>query len=516
MCGGSLNIGVDLRTDFAPLVEFTQIQVRVDTPDGELVEDVMARALNYTTGQRLTTFTGLKAGEYTVRAALLAEDGRRVGSRAVLARVNSSTDVTIVITRSCVGVVCPGAGDASLTECSGGRCVAPECSPETPQFCAEGCTANDDCASSVSCAEGACLAEGSCIFVGDDSACDSTEFCDTAMGCVPRPDLPDVGMPDLAPIDMGPEECGMPCPVEGRPCAVGTFDCTTGVPVCLETGAGNAGAVCRVAADLCDEDDMCDGVSAECPEEDTKKPAGEVCRVAVGECDVSEVCDGTSNACPVNEFRPVGTRCIDGGFCNGDNVCSDTCEPGASCNPEGEPCRTGVTDCSTGVPRCDVDGNQPNGSTCAATEIGSFGACGSFGGTCSESGTRSRSVTEFECSAGACVSNERTETEGCGRDTDGVACGSVNTGPYGACGGFSNTCDETGCSAGSNTSCTLTCPIGVSYTARCNDLPGGDGAVNITGPPGCSGCQSGAIDFIECSGSVVDGMDIDCSIDERC
>ncbi|MEM9862536.1 MAG: hypothetical protein AAF938_13015, partial [Myxococcota bacterium] len=443
-CGGGANadLTVNLRSDYVPQVDFTSVRIALRAGDAnETVATVPASESDYTRGEFLTNFGDLKQGDYVVRAELLAEDGRIVGSRSNALTLSQSTAVTLVITQSCRGVECPGGGDPSFTECSGGRCVAPGCSPETPAFCDEGCLSNEECNGSVACAEGVCLAEGACLSVPNDALCDENEFCDPRDGCQLRPDvvLPDMGMPDLRPV-----ECDMPCDVEGRPCAEGRFDCSTGTPVCMETGGGaNAGAVCRAAVDLCDADDACDGVSPECPEEDGKQEAGFVCRTAVDECDVSEVCDGTSNACPANVFQPVGTRCVDGGFCNGDHICSDTCEPDAPCQPEGMPCSTGRTDCTSGVPQCVPNGNQPNGVECAATEIGPWNSC-SFTGTCAETGTEMRTVTEFECRAGTCEPDPRTETQPCSRDTDGNRCGSDIVGGWEACMGFDNTCDETG------------------------------------------------------------------------
>ena len=108
----------------------------------------------------------------------------------------------------------------------------------------------------------------------------------------------------------GQPVCGPnnPCPASSNPCAVNT---------CVGQGAnaqcvlvpGNAGAVCRPAAGLCDVAGVCTGTSAACPA-DAFKPAGTVCRVGVGGCDPSEACTGTSANCPADVVNPCPGRTV--------------------------------------------------------------------------------------------------------------------------------------------------------------------------------------------------------------
>lgn len=58
-----------------------------------------------------------------------------------------------------------------------------------------------------------------------------------------------------------------------------------------------AGHVCRLAQGDCDQPELCDGVSPECPQ-DAFLPAQTVCRPASDACDPAELCDGLSPHCP--------------------------------------------------------------------------------------------------------------------------------------------------------------------------------------------------------------------------
>lgn len=461
---------VNLRTDYVPNVEFEQVRIFLAAAGVE-GEDVLmhgARDTDYVLGQRIASFENVTPGEYRVRAELLAQNGRVVGQRSLAFTLSQSTSATVVITRNCTGVVCPGGTDPSATECSGGRCVQPECSPETPLACGEaGCVESANCTGSAACAEGLCTTEGSCIFMPVDGACGDADYCDSALGCLPLPLRNDAGQQsdawtndgggDAGVLDAGldagldatmdagndaglPPSCDAPCDT-GNTCELGVFDCATGVPVCMAVGAGNVGEVCREAAGDCDVAETCDGAATECPS-DEKQSAGTVCNAAVGDCDVAEQCDGSNNACPLDAFEPIGTSCA-GGFCDESHVCSSSCTPGASCTPDNI-CRAGEISCGGGIPSCVETGNVTNGTECQATESGAWGACGEFEGMCSETGSQDRPVDTYACQSGSCSRSSSSESRPCMRDTDGGSCGSVSNGSWSACGGFSGTCDESG------------------------------------------------------------------------
>ncbi len=82
-------------------------------------------------------------------------------------------------------------------------------------------------------------------------------------------------------------------------------DCATPVAICAtascnngvcEEVPGNVGTSCRAAVSNCDVEDVCDGKSAQCPD-DSFVAAGTNCRLSMSSCDLSEVCDGVSANC---------------------------------------------------------------------------------------------------------------------------------------------------------------------------------------------------------------------------
>ena len=88
--------------------------------------------------------------------------------------------------------------------------------------------------------------------------------------------------------------------------------------------AGNAGTICRTSAGVCDPAETCTGTTTTCPA-DAKSTAGTICRPSAGACDVAEMCDGTSNNCPADAKRPAGTVCgSSGGVCDVAPTCDGT------------------------------------------------------------------------------------------------------------------------------------------------------------------------------------------------
>jgi hypothetical protein len=136
---------------------------------------------------------------------LLAASGARVAQRAVSLHLAGRYALTVVLARSCTGVVCPTAAAPLLTECSGGTCVSPTCSPETPSACPmPDCTVDGDCAPPGHCGRGTC-ASGVCLFTPDDAMCGMGGTCGADFQCSARLDAggTDAGATDAgtSPID---------------------------------------------------------------------------------------------------------------------------------------------------------------------------------------------------------------------------------------------------------------------------------------------------------------------------
>ena len=104
---------------------------------------------------------------------------------------------------------------------------------------------------------------------------------------------------------------------------------------CIYNVAPNT-TICRPSQDACDINELCDGVTTQCPAnayamsgvacgpapslpcdlQDTCNgsgvclalvaPINTSCRAAANTCDIGEVCDGVSQSCPSNLFAPNG------------------------------------------------------------------------------------------------------------------------------------------------------------------------------------------------------------------
>ncbi len=214
-CGGSdgFDLRVDLRTDYRPVYRFDTVRVEIveapGAPDLRRRADSPADAgADYLTGVRVGTFSGLPEGSYVLGVSLL--DGSRiVAERTLEVRLNQNTTVNAVLTASCEGLSCPGTADPSdATECVSGRCVAPDCTPETPEACPMPlCESDSECAAAGDCLSGRCVG-GDCFQSPDDSSCPAGTFCDATGSCEPVPVMSDMGTGPVdmsTPIDAGPD-----------------------------------------------------------------------------------------------------------------------------------------------------------------------------------------------------------------------------------------------------------------------------------------------------------------------
>lgn len=190
-CGdGSNLLVVDLRTDLVPGTEFSQADA-VLIADGDSTGAIVTREAldsdNYIRGERLAEYDDIASGTYLAEVRLRDATGAVVAERATRVSVNSGTlAVTVLITRDCRGVMCPGEGDdPSETQCLAGQCVHPDCSPENPEACGMAfCNADADCSFSAPCVTGRCFA-GACFAEPNEGACGEDEFCHPESGCEP-------------------------------------------------------------------------------------------------------------------------------------------------------------------------------------------------------------------------------------------------------------------------------------------------------------------------------------------
>jgi fibronectin type 3 domain-containing protein len=121
-----------------------------------------------------------------------------------------------------------------------------------------------------------------------------------------------------------------------------------------------AGTVCRAAAGPCDLDEVCDGVTLECPT-DRRAAAATPCRPTAGDCDISETCDGTNAACPLDGFLAAGTVC---------RGTAGVCDVAESCDGESAHCPEDSVAPATTVCRASADQNQCDpAESCTGTDV---------------------------------------------------------------------------------------------------------------------------------------------------
>lgn len=172
--------------------------------------------------------------------------------------------------------------------------------------------------------------------------------------------------------------------------------------------------VCRVPNGFCDNKEVCDGLSKECPAEGYKpigticgdpisgacdeadrcdgqgsciyKVAsnGTLCRAAQDACDVSEFCDGLSTQCPVNMYAMTGTICGPAptlvcdaqNTCNANGVCIDNIAPNTTLCRDSRSVCDPAEYCNGMNTICPSDLYSPNGDTMQACfNTGYSGSC---------------------------------------------------------------------------------------------------------------------------------------------
>ncbi len=187
-CGSDPRLRVDLRTDYVPRLEFvtvrTDIYADVDRTELELRAE-------FDLGDAQSAFEGVRiadarvgSGIKTLVVSLLERTGAILAERVIVVDVRGDTGVTALLTRNCEGVACP-ASIAAATQCLGGQCVTPDCTPETPENCPEPvCTTADDCPTGSSCTTPMCVS-GACTLMPTTECGDL--LCDPNIGCVAPP-----------------------------------------------------------------------------------------------------------------------------------------------------------------------------------------------------------------------------------------------------------------------------------------------------------------------------------------
>jgi alpha-tubulin suppressor-like RCC1 family protein len=204
-------ITLDVRSDYAPSRDFDRVTYVLSGGVGVDGERAVRAGDDFLGGVRVTEFSLDSEGTYELRVQL--ERGRRVvRTRRVRLPLRpedpSVVSVSVVFSRACETVMCPGAGAPQATECEGGTCILPEClSPLDPR---PGCRAFEcdeasPCPASSGCAVRECVG-GRCL--GRSVGCSASEVCDPELGCRSVTPTDDAGVTDGGGVDAGTEDAG--------------------------------------------------------------------------------------------------------------------------------------------------------------------------------------------------------------------------------------------------------------------------------------------------------------------
>ncbi|MBX3270465.1 MAG: hypothetical protein KF729_09405 [Sandaracinaceae bacterium] len=221
---GTVDLAVDLRTDFLPGIEFVAVRTELGGT-GASTERAALGDRSFLTGARVAELNGLAPGTHFVRLTLVDGFGDPVAERPFLIEALSSRAVTVVVSRNCAGRTCP-----SGQTCFGGQCADERCLYDEPG-CPRECAMASDCPVLAACAIARCEA-GICLYRADDTACDAGTYCRPECGCIPLPPSPgDASAPD--PLRF----CG-PCNEDCTRFANGTGACVEGACVLVACAPG--------------------------------------------------------------------------------------------------------------------------------------------------------------------------------------------------------------------------------------------------------------------------------------
>lgn len=331
-----------------------------------------------------------------------------------------------------VGTVCRGsAGECDLAElCSGNSAACPN-----NVFKGAGTACTDD---GLTCTTDLCNGNSAtCVHAAGNvgivcrpavNECDYEEKCTGATSACPTNIV---------------KASNTACTDDSNVCTTDLCNGVVNEPECVHA-AGNAGAVCRTAVGVCDQEETCSGASTACPT-DAKKPSSFVCRAVADACDRAENCDGTNDNCPADGFSANTVQCRSA------SCSSDVATLAANCPGNSAACPAPVTQ-SCSPSHC-------NGTIC---------------GGCS---TDSECQGGYYCSGGVCTAKKAL----------GANCSALNECVSAHC--ADGVCCTTDCNAGLCDSCT-----NVNQVGTCSAVP----ANTVCRP------AAGACDLAEtCGGAMV-------------
>ncbi|WP_176064551.1 hypothetical protein [Anaeromyxobacter diazotrophicus] len=221
-------------------------------------------------------------------------------------------------------------------------------------------------------------------------------------------------------------------------CHTGAISCSTGAPVCADSGTSLADGTACGTGQVC-----LAGACNACAANVTCAPA-DPCLTGTTSCST-----GTS-VCVASGNQPDGTSCGTNLVCSAGSCVA--CSANLACAPATNLCHVGTTSCSTGASTCtDTGASQPDGTSCGTAMACTAGAC-----TCAPGGTCTAPADLCHVASYTCdLSGNPVCTPGATPVADGTVCGTGLFCSAGACISCSGQPDGTTCGAG------LTCVAGV-------------------------------------------------------
>ncbi len=464
-CSDRTQLIVVVDSDLGVPAELDEVRVTVVGPSGMSTD--ATQALGESGGPSLPLTLGVRPAGEALGPIEVTVEGRLEGA-AVVTRVATTSLVRgearvlyLGVARDCRGAEC----NEGLT-CTENGCASEAIDPEDlPPWTGElpgrdggaaedggvpdggdggppvACTTGSDCEDGIDCTVGVCT-DGVCTQRPDDGLCTAASegTCDPEDGCqyAECTDETCVAGPCQTAMCNGDRCERTSLCASGEMCCAGACvaaGCSDGNP-CTDDSCGSSGCENTNNTAACDDGLFCNGPDT-C--------SGGSCETHAGTpCSGSAVCDEATDVC---------TGCLSDTDC-GDPLYGAWGACGGfsgTCGESGTQTRSVTTfTCSSGTctPSMTTESQactrDTDGTSCGSTTCGSFGSCGGFSGTCDESGTQSRTCTDYACSGGTCASSMRTESTSCLRSTDGTSCGSTSCGSWGSCGGYADTCDESG------------------------------------------------------------------------